>query len=248
MASCELMDTLLNQSTVHVWFCDLEIAEPQIASYAKLLSADELARAQRFHFNHDKRRFIVARAVLRALLSHYCQLSAKALDFNYAVHGKPSLQVQHNPNDLTFNIAHSHELSVYAFAQHHAIGIDVEYLLRKVDCLALAKRFFAAQEYQQLVALPADQQQRGFFNGWTRKEAFIKALGDGLFFSLDRFVVDLSSDQPAKIISIEGDKQKAQTWSLSAFTPQANYVGALASNMEIATIKYQRWNHDQFNR
>ncbi len=243
---CEFMKKLLEQPIVHVWYCDLKVSGSRLARYTELLSPDELSRAQRFRFTRDKQNFIVARGVLRVLLGHYCQCPANKLSFHYAEHGKPYLQTQHNFNNVTFNLAHSHDISVYAFMRYHAIGIDIEYIQRNIDELTLAKQFFAKEEYQQLVRLSQEQQHRGFFNGWTRKEAFIKALGDGLFYPLNRFVVSLTPEQPAKVISIDGDEQAAQAWTLAEFTPKTNYVGAIASNRNIETIAYYQWEHDTF--
>jgi 4'-phosphopantetheinyl transferase len=128
-----------------------------------------------------------------------------------------------------FNLAHSHELAVYAFARHHAVGIDVEYVRELADARQLAARFFSARENAAWLALPAGQRAVGFYNCWTRKEAYIKAIGEGLSCPLDQFDVSLAPGEPARLLSIAGDEGAANQWSLWTLSPAPGYVGALAA-------------------
>jgi len=226
---------LLSARELHVWQVALTQPAATIQHLRSTLSLDELARADRLHFERDRRRFIVARGVLRRLLGTYVQQPPDQIIFNYSAYGKPAGNVS-----LHFNVAHSHELALFAFTTEAPVGIDVEYLRRVVsDRDRLAERFFAPQENEAYCALPEAEKRAAFFHCWTRKEAYIKAIGTGLSHPLDRFVVSLAPDQPAALLSSIDDPRAAQRWSLMQLEPHSDYVGAVA--LESRSVQLVCW-------
>jgi 4'-phosphopantetheinyl transferase len=222
-------DLALTAGDLHVWQVSLDQPTDRVERFRASLSADEQARADRFHFDRDRRRYIVARGVLRSILGRYLDVSPDCITFDYSAKGKPGLPPVAGQIPLHFNLAHSHEMAVYAFTQSAAVGVDVEYSLRPVmDIDQLAARFFSANENAIYRSLADSQRRPAFFRCWTRKEAYIKAIGAGLSQPLDRFDVTLAPDQPAALVSIDGDPVAAGSWSLFHFEPAPQYVGAVA--------------------
>lgn len=193
-----------------------------------LLSADERERAERFHFRRDRDHFIAARGLLRLLLSRYLGLPPQQLSFSYSPYGKPSLAAERDRARLRFNVSHSQGIALYAFTLEREIGVDVEYIRQDVVGESVAEHFFSAQEVASLRSLPAEVQPQAFFNCWTRKEAFIKARGEGLSFPLDQFDVSLVPGEPAALISTRNDLLEASRWSLQTLPVEEGYVAALA--------------------
>lgn len=222
----------LAEGEVHLWYASLELPTTTILTLRTLLSADELARAKRFHFERDRRRFIVARGLLRLLLGRYLSLSSADIRFDYSDFGKPALHPEQNPQNLCFNVSHSGEMVIYAMTQGRRIGVDVEEL-RALDGLEqIAASFFSSRENNLLRTLPDAQKQRAFFNCWTRKEAFIKADGQGLSLGLDSFDVTLHPHEPAQLLEVrkgpaEETENAAERWTLAAVETSDGYVAAV---------------------
>ncbi len=227
--SCALADAEL-----HVWQISLDQPAERVAEFRSLLATDEQARADRFHFERDRRRYIVARGGLRSIISRYLDVPPEKLAFGYGPQGKPYLSRSNSSRPLQFNLAHSHELALYAFTRTCAVGIDIEYVQRRVtDIDQLAERFFSANERALYRALPIAARREAFFRCWTRKEAFIKAIGEGLSHPLDRFDVTFTADQAPAIVSIDGEQDVARAWSLFHLEPADDYVGAVAAGSPI---------------
>jgi 4'-phosphopantetheinyl transferase len=215
---------LLPDNEVHVWRADLRPPADGLTAYAAILSDDERQRAGRFHFAQHRDRFIVARGILRCLLGAYLQQAPEGLRFVYGPQGKPALEPS---GDLRFNLAHSHELALYAFTHQREIGVDVEYTARKAATVQVAERFFAAEEVAAFRSVTAAHQRQAFFNGWTRKEAFLKARGEGITVSLSSFAVSLVPDQPAQLLWVQDEPREAARWRLAVVEPGPEYQGAL---------------------
>lgn len=218
----------LPDSEIHLWRIFLDKPELDSGEYQVILAEDELARAARFHFNRDKRRFVIARATLRMILARYVGLAAEKIVFDYNKFGKPSLVDYDGEGSLEFNLSHSQELAVCAVVRNHHIGVDIEKLKELPDADQIARRFFSKGEYARFVDVSEDQKMEAFFNCWTRKEAYIKAVSEGLSFPLDQFDVTLRPEEPPKILAIDGDPQKAAHWYLGSFVPMPGYRGAFA--------------------
>ncbi len=207
---------------MHVWCASLQQPALQLAALRALLAADEIERAQRFQFEHLRRHFIAGRGQLRLILSRYGAGAPDKLAFNYGPYGKPALAGQ---PALHFNLAHSGNLALLAIARQE-LGVDVEIIRPLPDWEAIAGRYFSAVEIEQLAAVPGPQRDQAFFTCWTRKEAFLKATGDGLSRPLDSFSVTLRPDEPARFLHIVGEP--AGAWRLVALEPADGYTGALA--------------------
>lgn len=222
---------------IHLWHARLDQPVTQVQQLAQTLSPDETARAARFHFEQDRRRFIVARGWLRTILGQYLNTAPTDIQFCYGPHGKPGLAGQSPSAHLQFNLAHSDEIVLYGLAQNHAIGVDIERLRPVPDLDQIAARFFSTSEKSTLLTLPPEERQRAFFNGWTRKEAYLKALGDGLARPLDRFDVSLAPGEPARLLGTADDPEEAARWFMYALTPLAGYAGAVVAPV----VKGQTW-------
>jgi len=222
--------TPLGAAAVHVWRIRLDQSPAMVESFRQLLAADERVRANRFHFEKDRRHFIVARGGLRKLLERYLGIAAADLRFAYADHGKPFLApgTFGSRAPLKFNLAHSGSLAVYAFTSLGEIGIDLEQIKPEFTGEDIARRFFSATEVACLDQLPAAERPLAFFNCWTRKEAFIKAKGMGLSLGLDQFDVTLAPDQDAALLRTRWEESEAGRWSLRTLDIGAGYVGAVA--------------------
>ena len=216
----------LSSGDVHIWHASLDCSASSVQKLEQIISEDERTRAARFHFQRDRGRFIVGRGILRSLLGGYLDVEPDQVEFRYGVHGKP--YISEKLDELRFNLAHSHELVVYAFAYGREIGVDVEYIRPVPDFERISANFFSACENVELNSLPVEQRQEGFFNCWTRKEAYIKALGDGLAHSLDQFDVSLIPGEPACLLGVEQAPEEVSRWRLQAFTPTPGYTAAIA--------------------
>lgn len=216
----------LQPGEIHIWQASLE-ATDQITRLLPLLSDDEQTRAGRFHFQKDRDRFVIARGVLRVILSQYLDIQPQDLKFQYSEMGKPSLT--HFP-ELCFNVSHSGQIALYAVAQSCEVGIDVEQIRPERDWEAIATRFFSTQEQTTLKQLSPDLKLQGFFNCWTRKEALLKAIGQGLRLPLDQFTVSLTPGEPARLLQVEWNlTQRAEEWWIEALPVAAGYAAAVAA-------------------
>lgn len=221
-------DMDLRRDAVHVWRTVTEVPASRLAPLYEALAPDERARAGRFRFEEDRRRFTVARGVLRSILARYLDVEPAAVEFRYGAHGKPSLAETVAGRDLRFNLSHSHGLALHAFAVGRELGVDVERVRPATDILGVARRSFSLAEVDALTSLPPGQRREGFFNCWTRKEAFIKAHGAGTALGLSRFDVTLRPDEPAALLRFDGDPGEAARWSLRALDAGEGYKAALA--------------------
>lgn len=234
-------DLALPNGAIHIWCAALEQPEILAQRFSGMLSEDERCRAGRFCFDHLKRRFIVGRGVLRWLLGQYTGLAPDRLQFSYNAHGKPALAEAFGSEALHFNVSHSEELALFAFAHGLEIGIDVEYLRPLADCEGIAARFFSAYESRVFRALAPRHKQPAFFNCWTRKEAYLKARGHGLSSSLQAFDVSLAPGEPARLLRTSGDPQEASAWSLQDLRPAAGYAAACAVRGPIRDLVCRQW-------
>jgi 4'-phosphopantetheinyl transferase len=226
-------------SDVHVWLVSLD--RPYVSQLAQTLSEEELARADRFHFHRDRERFIACRGVLRTILSRYSRVEPCRLRICYGPYGKPYLEEEVEKDKLQFNLSHSHGLALYAFTRGRKIGVDLEYIRRMPDFGQIADRFFSQNENSALNALPESQRQEAFFNCWTRKEAYIKAIGNGLMHPLNSFDVSLVPGEPARLLNVEGDPEEASRWVLKSLNPAPGYIAALAVAGHDWQLQWKQW-------
>ena len=214
---------------IHVWAVSLDPAPGTVERLARSLAADEWERARRFRFDRHRRRYQVGRGVLRELLGAYLGMPAREVVFSYGPRGKPFLGgPAAAAAGLSFNLSNSHELALVGLLRGPEIGVDVEFLKPMPELEQIAERFFSASERAALRELPADQKREGFFNCWTRKEAYLKAVGEGLAAPLDSFDVTLIPGAPPRMLTLKGDAERARRWSYRCFRPAGEYIGALA--------------------
>jgi 4'-phosphopantetheinyl transferase len=205
---------VLQSGEVHVWRSQLDQPQEAVERFWGTLDEDERARASRFHFEKHRRNFIVGRGVLRLLLGRYIEIPPANVRFSYGAQGKPALSGEHSAGSLRFNASHSGELALYAFLKDCAVGVDVELIKGDFATEEIAERFFSASEIEALRVLPATDKPAGFFRCWTRKEAYIKAIGSGLSHPLDQF--DVTVEIP--------------DWSILDLDVGSGYAAALALN------------------
>lgn len=194
-----------------------------------LLSPDECARADRFRFAPDRLRFIAGRALLRRVLAEQLGVPPERIRFAQGPQGKPLLASPFASCRLCFNVSHSHELLVVALAAGRRVGVDVEWLRRPVDVDAIARRFFSPGERAAVLGASSAARRDAFFACWTRKEAYLKARGDGLSYPLDRFEVTLGSHTAPALVSCGDEPDEVTRWSMREIRPAAGYVGAIVA-------------------
>lgn len=218
----------LHGEEVHVWRAALARTAGEVEALKRLLSEDELRRAERFHFPHDRSNFVVARGTLREILSPYAALPPELLRFSYNAFGKPELTCAQGQTDVRFNLSHAGSLALYAVAAGREVGVDIEAVREGVSCEELAANFFSRRELAALLALPADDRRRAFFECWARKEAYIKGRGEGLSLPLDSFDVSLAPGEPAALLAARDDRPGAAHWSLRELAAGPEYAAAVA--------------------
>jgi 4'-phosphopantetheinyl transferase len=219
---------LLDLNEVHVWKASLEVPLNVVNHLKGVLSPDECDRAKQFYFEKDRRHWIVAHGILRLLLGHYLDVEANELHFVTNDHGKPGLVQPPHKARLHFNLSHSGEIALYAFAYDRQVGIDVEYMRGLLDYEEVATHYFSSYECAVLRALPVSYREDAFFTCWTRKEAYIKARGIGLSQPLDEFDVSLTPSEPAALLADRSDPEAPGRWSLCTLALEDRYAGALA--------------------
>lgn len=212
----------LANNEIHVWRASLANDERTLRPLQSSLADEERARADRFVSERARNRFVAARGILRQLLAQYTRRSPSELQFTYGPHGKPLLLTNDPTSVLEFNISHSHDMALFAFAKKRSLGIDVELIRPEFAGEDIARRYFSAAEVEELRALPLELRTEGFFLCWTRKEAYIKARGEGLQIPLASFSVSLTPGRPETLRSADHLR-----WSLSSLRPARQYVGAV---------------------
>jgi len=228
----------LGPDEVHVWCAPLDQPSRVLARLRLLLSADELARAGRYYFEKDERHFVAGRGVLRTLLGRYLRRPPEQFSFKSNAYGKPSLA---GGGPLNFNLSHSHGLALYAFTLAREIGIDIEHMRAEVDCRELAAHYFSPLEVRTLLALPLESQRQAFFNCWTRKEAYIKARGEGLSRPLAGFDVTLAPGEPASLLRGDEEEGVGARWSLRELSVPEGYAAAVAVEGDDWRLRCWRW-------
>ncbi len=214
--------------TIQVWSIRLDPPPERVERLGRFLAADEWQRANRFRFEKHRRQYVVGRGALRALLAAYLGILPQDVRFTYGPRGKPFLAPPQNAGGLQFNLSNSDELALVGFVPGSEIGVDVEYLRPMADCEQIAERFFSESERRVLRGIPFPTKQEVFFNCWTRKEAYLKAVGEGLAAPLDSFDVTLAPGDPPRMLTLEGDAERAARWWLHHLRPADDYIGAVA--------------------
>jgi len=225
----------LGPQEVHVWRVALDVSPALESRYFALLCEVEQQRAKRFYRASDQMHFTMARGCLRRLLGEYCECRADAVMLQYQAQGKPFTPAC----TIQFNISHAYGQALLAFSRDSVLGIDLEYEQRVVEWESLSHRFFALKEHQAIMAkkTPA-QQKQAFFRCWTRKEAYVKAHGDGLMRNLQKFVVSVGDE--ATLLTDEEDPKNVQQWRLQALVlADIPYQAALVTQVSAWPLNVQ---------
>ncbi len=217
--------TRLQADAIHVWKASLAHDLSGLETLQGLLAADEVNRACRFHFARDRHRFIAGRGQLRILLGHYLGQPPESIHFDYSAYGKPCVR---NEKGLHFNLSHAGDMALYAFAYQAEIGVDIEAIKTDFPVEDISQHYFSTTEISALSRLPDELKHRAFFTCWTRKEAYIKASGEGLSIPLDSFDVSLTPGEPASLLATRDQPTEADEWSLFDLQPGPGYAAALA--------------------
>jgi 4'-phosphopantetheinyl transferase len=228
----------LEDREIHVWRAYLDCEEIVLHRYEETLAPDEKARANRFVFRQDRNRYVASRGTLRELLGRYLSRSPAEFEFDYSSKGKPFLRTEFGKRSVQFNISHSHGLALLAFVVGRNLGIDVELVRPEVPADEIAKRYFSPQEVTELRALPMSLRAEGFYLCWTRKEAYVKARGEGLHIPLESFHVSLTPGRPERLESADSCR-----WSMQSLYPDPHYVGALVA--EGQDLRLRQWARSQ---
>jgi 4'-phosphopantetheinyl transferase len=214
------------QNEVHVWRARLDV--PWSWAFDEALSLEDRTRADRFKFESDRRKFCVARASLRLILGRYLQTRPGRLQLETNEFGKPFLADQKRAQGIRFNLSHSHQLALIAITRDREVGVDIEFMRSVFVSDEVATHFFSRVEVDQFRAVPANLRTESFFNCWTRKEAYIKARGEGLYCPLDQFDVFVAPGTPARLLESRVGVNETERWSFQDINAGDRYAGSVA--------------------
>lgn len=223
------------ENQVHIWLINFEKAEKNRADFKKLLSQEERERAARFYFDKDTLRYSVTRALLRSVLAKMLHVTPQEIEFIHNQYGKPALNQKTN---LYFNISHSGNYGLMAITDRTEIGVDVEHFRKEMTAENIAQRFFSPKEVADFNALPKEQKLEGFFNCWTRKEAFIKAVGMGLSLPLNSFDVTLTPGVEPHVLDVRYNNIPKTQWHLQNIVMEEKYAAAFILRAQNFNINF----------
>ena len=239
VASFEICE--IGPQEVHVWRIALIQPEEVMQRYREFMAADEIERADRFYFDKDRNRFTVARGALRQLLAAYLKLDPPEISLVYGPQGKPSVAAPQNSSGIRFNLSHSGEIALLAVARNRELGVDVELIRADFASGEIATRFFSPEECAKLEHIPANKSVDAFFNCWTRKEAYIKARGEGLSIALDSFEVAFAPGEEPALLQVKTGDDNFSRWHFHELHPGPGYKAALAVEDENNNHELRLW-------
>ena len=232
------IDNQLSASEIHIWCTSLELP---VSRFQNMLSFDEKARAERYHSQDDANRFIIRRGMLRTLLGYYLDVEPGQIQFCYGKNGKPGIVDQPSRAEIYFNLAHTDNLALYGFTRDNEIGVDIEYIKDIPEMERIVEIYFTAGEREIFHTLPESKKNEVFFNCWTRKEAIVKMIGDGVSWPLDEVDVLTVPAEPNSLQEIEGDMKVASRWSVQGLKPAAGCSAAIAVDGPIWRVSCWQW-------
>jgi surfactin synthase thioesterase subunit/phosphopantetheinyl transferase len=229
----------LNDGEVHLWFAPLPQPAEVFEELAASCTEDERCRASRLLLEAPRRDFLAAHGILRRILARYLGEPPRAITMTTESAGKPELKAQKGQVPIRFNLSHTSGGLLVGVTRGADIGVDLERLRPMSDAVRIAQQFFALQECQAVERADNDLREGVFFRCWTRKEAYLKARGDGLSFPLDRFAVSL--DEVPRLLWMDGEPLAAVEWWLAEVRPEPDYLGAVAVRRPGAILRLWRW-------
>lgn len=218
----------LKAKEVHLWHGELDLDPRALFEIKKSLPNYEVVKSKRFQFERDRNRFLATRAILRNLLANYLKEDPTDFEFDQGSHGKPKLIHPKGMNQLLFNLSHSENRAIFAFSWSCELGVDIECHREITDLATIAKTNFNRNEWSSLLRLPKEDHLAAFFRCWTRKEAFIKAIGEGLSYPLDQFEVSFLNDEPTQVVWAQ--REQPSHWWIWNLPVGHRASAALAAN------------------
>jgi 4'-phosphopantetheinyl transferase len=216
---------------VHIYYGAVDPEATIDPALVEVLSDDEKLRASRFHFEKNRNEYVVTRSTLRKLLGSYLSIPPDKLRFLYTKHGKP--YIFETPVEIAFNVSHTHGMAALAFTMAPAIGVDVEAVRTNFRADEIGERFFSEYERKILREYSKQERHAAFFRCWTRKEAYIKARGEGLSHPLAQFDVSLDPESDDALIATRPDSQEIKRWLLRSFPVNEGFQAALAVALDL---------------
>jgi 4'-phosphopantetheinyl transferase len=230
---------VLSENEVHVWAASLEHDNATIQRFSRVLSLDERDRAGMLHRARESNHFIAARGILRHILSHYLDTKPRELAFTYSEYGKMALKIPGRQASIQFSVSHSNEVALYALARDRNVGTDIEQVRADIAYERIARKLFAPEEIAALAAMPESTRLDAFFAYWTCKEAFVKAIGEGVSYRFDQFVVSAEPGEAPKLLAVKGEPQATSQWFFHRIIPATGYIGMLAVDGPALPVLYQ---------
>jgi 4'-phosphopantetheinyl transferase len=224
---CTPVDSGLLPGDLEVWAAWLDATNEASAGFWSTLSCQERERAVRYAAQRERARFVVARGLLRAILGSALSVEPQSLEFLYSAKGKPSLGGAYARSGPQFNLAHSGGLGIFAVARDRSVGVDLEQLRPIPDLSDLIKRYLSPGECAELKKLSGEAELRGFLQIWTRKEAWLKATGEGITELLGKINV-LGPSGTEKMCGGPQYGSATQRMRLYDLAPATGFLGALA--------------------
>lgn len=230
------VESQLTPGEVHLWQIHMIAPDDEILRGRSVLSPEEAERADRFHFDKHRRRFIVAHAAMRTILSSYLNVSPSDVAFSYGPKGKPALSADLEKSGIRFNLSHSGDYALLGVTRNHTLGVDIEFINHDFGTEEIATRFFSPGEIETLHAVPDAQKSPAFFTCWTRKEAYIKAVGDGLSIPLDSFDVAFAPGAQPALLRVQVPEHRH--WKMYDLPAPEGYKAALVVEGEMHQLKF----------
>ena len=223
------VDLTLDGVYIDVWRSRMDLPESEIRKFHETLSQQEQERAEKFTFPDKFEEYVVTRGLLRTALSHVLEQSPDAFSFEYTTEKKPYLAKKFDGQCVSFNVSHSNGQSLVAISLDRNIGIDIEKIRNDVEHEKLAKRFFSLAEYEALKQYEGDTAQ-AFFAAWTRKEAFVKAVGKGIAFGLNEFDVNIDPNEAPQMLTTRWNPDEVSKWYMSSIPTEADYIATVVAD------------------
>lgn len=241
----ESPDFKLRQGVIDVWLCQEDNVQERLGYFNSLLSTEEQARAERFKFEIHRDRFIISHGFKRSVLAQYLDLDPARIQYQLGNRGKPSLiDAGYDGMGLKFNLSHTQGITLLAVTRDVELGIDIEYIDQKVDWKPIVQQFFTASEQQSLFILAKEKQMQAFYQLWTRKEAYMKMLGEGMYLSPTAFSLTVPPRSPALIqYSLIADQslKQIELMDIDLISILNNYCATLAAESSICGCHYYQY-------
>jgi 4'-phosphopantetheinyl transferase len=231
----------LRRGEISVWRIFLDTGPHQLKGFENILPSDELTEAARLATPLHRNRFVVARGVRRAVLARYLKCQPAELRFDHGPHGRPTVTDHPGRSLLRFTQSRSAHLALIAVTSQHDVGIDIEQIRLDLADRDVVRRCFARKESRELLRLPGHLWPQGFFGVWTRKEAYLKATGQGLSYPLDAFEVTTSPDSEAALVTHRDDPREVDRWQMRTYWPAPNFIATVAVDGVEVKLRHFDW-------